>query len=62
MNRPTDRKYTVGLYLNICKNLGLSLSDLDQLDYGTVLDMMIERSNDDFEYTELATQADFDRF
>lgn len=48
--------------MNICRNLGLSLEDLEMIDYGTVLDMMIERSNDDYDYKELATQADFDRF
>lgn len=62
MNRPTERRYTVGLYLNICKRLGLTFEDLERVDYGTVLDMMIEKSNDDYEYKELATQADFDRF
>ena len=62
MNRPTDRPFTVGLYLNIIKRLGLSLDDLTKLNYGTVLDMIIERSNNDYEYKELATQEDFDRF
>jgi hypothetical protein len=38
------------------------MSDLDFLDYGMVIDMMTERQNDDYNYKELATQADFDRF
>lgn len=61
MNRPTERRFTVGLYLNICKKLGLSLEDLNHMDYGTVLDMIIERSNDEYDYKQLATQADMDR-
>lgn len=42
--------------------MGLHPSDLHDLDYGTVLDMMIERGNDGEEYQQLATQEDFDRF
>lgn len=42
--------------------MGLSLTDLDSLEYGTVIDMMIEFSNDDCEYQQVATQEDFDRF
>ena len=38
------------------------MSDLDFLDYGTVLDMMTEMQNDNYDYKELAIQADFDRF
>lgn len=45
-----------------CVQIGLSMSDLDFLDYGMVIDMMTERQNDDYKYKELATQADFDRF
>lgn len=45
-----------------CVQIGLSMSDLDFLDYGMVIDMMTERQNDDYNYKELATQADFDRF
>lgn len=62
MNRPTDRRFTVGLYLNITKQLGLSLDDLNRLNYGTILDMIIEKSNDDYTYSQVATQEDFDRF
>ncbi len=37
---------------------------MDQINEGTVLDMIVESSNDNAEdsYKELATQADFDRF
>lgn len=45
-----------------CVQIGLSMPDLDFLDYGMVIDMMTERQNDDYNYKELATQADFDRF
>lgn len=58
----TDRPYTTGLYLLRCLELGLRISDLDLLDYGTVQDMIIERGNDREDYDYKATQEDFDRF
>ena len=60
--RPTDRKMTVALFLLRCVELGVHLSDLDEIEIGTVLDMYIEKGNDGEEYPELATQADFDKF
>jgi len=41
--------------------LGLSIGDLDQLSIGMVMDMLIERQNDSYDYPRLATQADIDR-
>jgi len=45
-----------------CLEIGLHPSDLHDLEYGFVLDMMIERGNDGEEYMPLANQEDFDRF
>ena len=42
--------------------LGLTLDDLDNLEYGFVYEMMIESQNDGEEYYELADQEDFNRF
>lgn len=42
--------------------LGLTIADLEQLEEGFVVDMIIENQNDRETYRELATQADFDRF
>lgn len=44
--------------------MGLTLSELDQLDEGVVMDMIIESVNDlcDDEYRQVATQEDFDSF
>lgn len=53
---------STALYLLRCVQLGLSLAELDVLEYGTIIDMFTEAANDDFKYKELATQADFDRF
>lgn len=42
--------------------LGLSLSDLDQITIGDLVDMLIEYANDDYEYPIKATQDDFRSF
>lgn len=53
---------TTGVFLLRAVQMGLSMDDLDSLEYGTVVDMMIESGNDDCNYAELASQDDFDRF
>lgn len=53
---------TTALYMLRCVQIGLSISDLDRLDMGMILDMITENSNDSCEYKELATQEDFDKF
>lgn len=42
--------------------VGLSLADLDYLDYGELVDIITESGNDNEEYQEVATQADYDQF
>ena len=58
----TERPFTTALFLLRCLELGLRPSDLCELDYGTVIDMFIEKSNDSEDYDYVATQDDFDRF
>ena len=41
---------------------GFTLSDLDEIDFGMVIDVMTENGNDHYEYRQLATQEDFDNF
>lgn len=53
---------TTGLFLLRAVQIGLHLDDLDGLEYGVVLDMMIEADNDDYKYKEIANQEDYDRF
>lgn len=53
---------TLGLFLLRAVQMGLSLDDLDGLEYGTVIDMLTESSNDECTYRQVATQEDFDRF
>lgn len=40
----------------------MSLRDLALLDYGFIVDVMVESSNDNETYGIAATQEDFDRF
>ena len=45
-----------------CKELGLSLSELEELEFGVITDMLTEKDNDNFEYPIKATQEDFNKF
>jgi len=45
-----------------CVEVGLSMSDLELLTVGLVLDMWTEKDNDNVDYDQIATQEDFDRF
>ncbi len=53
---------TTPLFLLRCIQLGLSIRDLDLLTIGMVNDMFAESRNDDYKYSTLATQEDFDKF
>lgn len=53
---------TTALFLLRCAELGLSMTDLDELSVGMVNDMFVEKANDDFDWKVLANQSDFDRF
>ena len=53
---------TTALFLLRVYQNGLSLADLDELETGTVFDIMTEAGNDNCKYKELASQDDFDRF
>lgn len=53
---------TTPLFLLRCKQLGLSMTELDMLTIGLINDMFTERDNDDAEYDYKATQGDFDSF
>ena len=53
---------TTPLFLLRCLQIGMSINDLDLVTEGMVIDMATERANDDAEWDEIATQADFDAF
>ena len=58
----TEREMTTPLFLLRCMEVGISVSDLDLLTVGLVLDIWTEKTNDGVKYRQLATQEDFDRF
>ena len=41
--------------------MGLTLDEMDQLEEGMIIDMIIEAANDHEDWPELATQADIDK-
>lgn len=45
-----------------CIEVGIPIADLDLFEYGEILDLIIEKSNDGEKYNQIATQADFDNF
>ena len=53
---------TTGLYFLRVKEMGLSIDDLENIDYGLVEDMMTEKGNDEYKYPYKASQEDFDKF
>lgn len=53
---------TTPLFLLRAIQLGLSLSDLDLVTIGLVLDMATERERDKEKYPDLAAQEDYDAF
>lgn len=53
---------TTALFLLRVYQNGLTMDDLDELEAGTVFDIMTEAANDEAKYTPLADQEDFDRF
>ena len=61
-SRPIDREMTTPLFLLRCKQLGLSMQELDLLTIGLINDMFVERENDEYKYSYKAQQSDFDSF
>ncbi len=53
---------TTPLFLLRCVQLGISIRDLDLLTIGMVNDMFVESHNDGYDYPEIASQEQMDRF
>ncbi len=53
---------TTPLFLLRCMEIGISVSDLDLLTVGLVLDIWTEKTNDGVKYARIADQRDFDKF
>ena len=44
------------------KELGLSVEELEEIEFGLVQDMLTEKANDEHKYPYKASQKDFDNF
>lgn len=53
---------TTPLFLLRSVEIGVSISDLDLLTVGLVIDMWTEKANDSVKYKKIAGQAEFDKF
>lgn len=53
---------TTALFLLRCLELGLSITDMDELTVGIVNDMFIEKQNDKYDWKEIASQEDMNKF
>lgn len=53
---------TTALFLLRCIEIGISISDLDLLTIGMILDIWTEKGNDSVKYDRVATQEDFNKF
>ena len=53
---------TTPLFLLRSVEIGISISDLNLLTVGLVIDMWTEKANDGVKYKKIATQQDFDKF
>ena len=62
MSRPTERPMTTPLFMLRCLQVGLNISDLDNIDIGLVNDMFVEMANDREEWDLKPTQDIFDNF
>ncbi|MCD7958945.1 MAG: hypothetical protein LUF89_05525 [Ruminococcus sp.] len=58
----TNRVMNTPLFLLRCKQLGLSMTELNLLTIGIVNDMFTEKENDTFDYPYKASQSDYDVF
>lgn len=53
---------TTPLFLLRCLEIGISITDLEYLTIGMVMDIWTEKANDSVKYDQIATQEDFDKF
>lgn len=53
---------TTALFLLRCVEIGISISDLDLITIGMVLDIWTEKGNDSVKFKKVAGQSEFDKF
>ena len=60
--RLTDREFNTAVHFLRCKQLGFTLRELFDVEYGEITDLMTESANDQEKYDYLATQEDINNF
>ena len=60
--RPTEREMTTPLFLLRCVQLGISMADMELLSIGLINDMYSESRNDEWNYCQIVTQENMDRW
>lgn len=58
----SSKEMTTALFLLRCVEIGISISELDLLTIGMVLDIWTEKSNDSVKYSKVAGQVELDKF
>lgn len=59
-DRAIDREMNAALFYLRVAQCGISIAECENLSIGFINDIFIEKKNDEYEYPELATQADID--
>ena len=60
LTRPTVRPFNTAVYMLRCKQLGFTLLELFDMEYGEIFDLMTESANDRAQWDYKAQQSDFD--
>ena len=61
LNQPTDRERTTAQLILRGLELGFSYFEVLQLEVGELLDILVEKQNDSYEYAVIATEDDIAR-
>lgn len=59
--KPTDREVNFALLTLRALQIGLSFNEAFFLDVGMIKDLLVEKSNDSFEYATVGDTGDVDR-
>lgn len=58
-NQKSSRDMTTDLFLLRCVEIGISISELELLSIGTVIDIWTEKANDGLKYSNVTGQDEF---
>ena len=61
LSKPTTRPFNTAVYLLRALQVGLSIQDLSLIEFGEVVDLIIESGNDRAKYEEEATEESIRR-